>query len=269
MTDLSHWDVCDLFTGMEAACLFVGVDPNVEPEHFASKPILRRMRTDYERELHAQLDALMPDDMRGLDPDVWIQNHLRSVDTSFFDCMVEEALSAVRKRGHLHSWRIHAYVLEQEDFFTGAPSSREEMLFDLATSSYERWLRRGIDTDFEHQLFHRVELLRWIEVHRYSSKYNFRLGDETDDTPGRVFPMLSRGKRGHLTSVIEIAASKCRNPWDVNEVWPALQNLARQPTPPPPLIGITEVGVQYLDLNDAPREFTKRALRERLRRSEY
>ena len=91
MTALSHWYACDLFTGMEAACLFVGVDPNDEPEHFASKPILRRMRTDYERALHAQLDALMLDDMRGLDPDVWIQNHLRSVDTSFFDCMKEEA----------------------------------------------------------------------------------------------------------------------------------------------------------------------------------
>lgn len=272
MTDLSHWDVCDAFTGMEAACLFVGVDPNNEPEHFASKPILRRMRTDYERALHAFLDELHLSDMKGGYPKKHLRFFLISADTSFFDHMLEEAREAMYCSEDLYSWRMTAFLGEEDKFWAsadlkGTPSEREKMLFELAKDSFERWLRRGNDTDFEHQLFHRTELVRWIKVHGYSSQYNFRVKSKDDESPARVFPLLSRIKRDILTPAIELGASSCRNPMDVAELWTALQTLARQGTPP--LIGVTETGIQYLDSCDSPKEFTKRALRERLRRSEY
>ncbi|MDE2000766.1 MAG: hypothetical protein KGI52_17775, partial [Burkholderiales bacterium] len=252
MTDLSHWDVCSQFTGIEAACLFVGVDPNIEPDHFASKPILRRMEADYNRALHAYLDELNLADMRGGYPKKHVRFILRSVDTSFFRRMLDEAQTAMYSPEYLYSWRMDAFALEQDALSFGPMTKRKEMLHDLASDSFERWLRRGIDTDFEHQLFDRDEIARWSQAHGYASKYEFLSNSDSTENHRRVFPLLGRQKRDALTPAIERAATDCRNPMDVAEVWTALQTLARQKVPP--LIGVTELGIQYIDSNDSPKE---------------
>lgn len=266
MTDLSHWDVCDEFSGYEAASLFVGIDPNVALENTECQPMLARMKAAYTKALHAFLDEQSLTDIVDGYPTKGMRFLHGSTDYRFFEHMEEEVRNAMYASEFLYSWRMTSYFQQEDETWKdGKPTERQLMLLELAEDSFSRWLRRGMDTSFEHQLFQRDELARWIKYHGFKSKYEFHIGAESLTPTGRTFPLLSRIKRDILTPVIELAATHCRNPTDVAELWTALQTLARQRTPP--LLGVTETGIQYLDSNDAPKEFTKRALRERIRRS--
>jgi hypothetical protein len=71
-------------------------------------------------------------------------------------------------------------------------------------------------------------------------------------------------RRDLLSPVIEDAQARCRDRWDLAEVWAQLLVSAEQRTAP--LLGATEKGIQYLKDGEAA-ELSLRALRERLKRA--
>jgi hypothetical protein len=71
-------------------------------------------------------------------------------------------------------------------------------------------------------------------------------------------------RRDILTPVIEDARKICRNPNDVAEVWSRLQVMAERKEPP--MIGVTDEGVQYLK-NGQAKFLSLSALRKRLQRA--
>ena len=73
----------------------------------------------------------------------------------------------------------------------------------------------------------------------------------------------TRARRDTLTPVIELAQSKCRNPKDTAEVWAVLLVLAEKKQPP--LIGVTEEGLQYYEAGEAA-IFKRKSLGARLTR---
>ena len=72
-----------------------------------------------------------------------------------------------------------------------------------------------------------------------------------------------RVRRDTLTPVIELAQSQCRNPKDTAEVWAVLMVLAEKKHPP--LIGVTEEGLQYYEAGEAA-IFKRKSLGARLTR---
>ncbi len=70
-----------------------------------------------------------------------------------------------------------------------------------------------------------------------------------------------------LTPAIDTAKAGCANPGSASEVFARLQAMARMAVPTPPLLGVTDGGVQWIDSNDTPRELNLEALRKRLGRA--
>lgn len=65
MTDLSHWDFAEQFSGYEAAALILGIEP-VEasgPDHYRFRVVLERLELDYARAVQrAKLESMPFDD---------------------------------------------------------------------------------------------------------------------------------------------------------------------------------------------------------------
>lgn len=278
MEDLSQWDLAFEFTAHEAACLIRGLDPQVTPNYSpAIAPILRAMRISYEHVLWGHQDDAILDEMEGGHP----KGHLEFVfpiqDRKIFAKMKDEADESKFDPRGLHCARISSFY-DELDSYLALPRTREsEGIWELDIDRFNRWLRSPDLTAFDAQRFTRDEIHRWLLVKGIQPKYCFAVSLEPSEersvaidgsTPseaqkGTTFVSL-KGRRHALSPIIEAAASKCRNPHDVAEIWPHLQELARQKTPP--LLGVTAGGIKYIDDMDTPKEFTKRALRERLRR---
>ena len=81
--------------------------------------------------------------------------------------------------------------------------------------------------------------------------------------PTKVVIHSTKQRRDTLTPVIEFAQSQCRNPNDTAEVWAALLVLAENKHPP--LIGVTEEGLQHFKDGGAA-IFKRKSLHQRLTR---
>ena len=66
-----------------------------------------------------------------------------------------------------------------------------------------------------------------------------------------------------MSPVIEAAQRQCKDPYDTAEVWSALVDMCKQGRTP--MFGITEVGIQWMDSEDAVRIFSRKNLGDRLR----
>jgi hypothetical protein len=78
-------------------------------------------------------------------------------------------------------------------------------------------------------------------------------------------PSASQIKRRNLLDpIIEDAQKTAKNPLDAAEIWPKLVDMAKEKKKP--LFGVTDTGIQWMDANDSPKEFTIKMLRERLKR---
>lgn len=71
-------------------------------------------------------------------------------------------------------------------------------------------------------------------------------------------------RRDLMASVIEQAQKRCDNAEDASAVWVKLVDMANKGLPP--LIGVSEDGIKWLDGNDQPQFLTLKNLRDRLRR---
>lgn len=81
----------------------------------------------------------------------------------------------------------------------------------------------------------------------------------------RASEVKKRARRDLLTPVIEAAQKECEDPFDASAVWAALVQFAA--TSRGPLVGVTEEGIKWKDVNDDLRYFSIFSLRARLRRS--
>jgi hypothetical protein len=185
-------------------------------------------------------------------------------DWRIFESMEREVQLDISERECLYSWRMTSYYDRCDQYNESSMDALCTGLLELDDDRFGRWLKAGTTTDFDHQLFRRAEIARWLAVFGCDSKYCFQAASDAHPTSQIVrFAALTR--RDILSPVIEHAASLCRNGSDVAELWVKLRTLAREKTAP--LIGVTDMGIQYLDVNDMPKEFTVKALRARLRRA--
>lgn len=263
MEDLSHWDFAEFFSGEEAAAVILGFDPAVAPQHIV-EPVLRSMEFSYNQTLHLLVDQLHLSDMR----EEAMRKHWHftslSKDRRIFDDMESLTRKELGDPDCLFSSRMISYYNRVDQLYESKMGSLEVGLFEIDEDSFNRWLAEGRYTMFEVQLFTRQELSRWLAAIGKTSKYKFLRADEAEQSVVST-RYLGAQRRDILTPIIETAASQCRNGRDVAELWVKLQSLARARTAP--LIGVTENGIQYLDANDTPKEFTLKALRGRLRRA--
>jgi hypothetical protein len=263
MDDLSHWDFAELFTGEEAAAVILGLEPKLAPQH-KIEPVLRRMEFSYNLTLKCHLDELHLSQIQGGDNKGHFDFVFPIEDRRIYADMESLARKELNDPECLHSGRMIAFYNRIDHLYESKMGPLEVGLFELDEDRFNRWLAAGKYTSFEVQLFSRKELARWLDAIGQTSKYQFLRSGETVTTYNSA--RFSGGQRRDiLTPILETAASQCRNGKDVAELWVKLQSLARSRTAP--LIGVTEAGIQYLDVNDSPKEFTLKALRARLRRA--
>lgn len=88
--------------------------------------------------------------------------------------------------------------------------------------------------------------------------------DISDGAASTLIHTTKRKRRDVLSPVLELAQAQCRDPKDAAEVWVNLCSLARAKQPP--LLGVTEEGVQYQQVNDEAAYLSRGALTKRLNR---
>ena len=251
MADLFHWDYTENFTGLETAALIVGIDPASEKSTVCA-PLLRRLNEAYTVTLWAHQDGKRLDRPNLVFFDFG--------DTRIRRVMNVRAWNAPFKPGNLHSLRMTSHY---DEFFPNEGGRLADGLWDLSVDSFDRWLEDDRRNGFHHQLFHRLEIVRWLEALGMNSVYRFE-GSLTAQTSKSVQYAIP-GRRDLLTPAIEQAQHLCRQQWDLAEVWAQLRSLAQKKCSP--LIGTTEAGIQYLDVNDEAKNLSYSALRMRLARA--
>jgi hypothetical protein len=250
MENLSHWDYTENFTGLETASLIVGTDPAKEKSTVCA-PLLRRLNEAYTVTLWAHQDG---------------KRHARNLVFSYFGDervqgdMTNSAWYAPYKPSNLHSLRMTSHY---DECFPNEGGRLADGLWDLSINRFDRWLEDDRLNGFHHQLFYRHEIVRWLEALGMNSIYRFE-GSLTAQTSTPVRYAIP-GRRDLLTPVIEQAQHLCRQKWDLAEVWAQLRSLAQKKCSP--LIGSTEAGIQYLDVNDEAKNLSYSALRMRLARA--
>ena len=250
MTNLSHWDYTENFTGLEAAALILGIDPALETSAVIA-PLHRRLNEAYTATLWAHQDDI----------------RLDYSEISFFEHADERIRLSIRGKAwdapfrpnNLHSLRMTSHYDDSHN----TSGRLADGLWDISINRFKRWLEDDSRNGFHHQLFGSSEIVRWLEARGMNSVYRFE-GSLPAQTSKSVRNTVS-GRRDLLTPVIEQAQHRCRNQWDVAEVWAQLRVLAQEKCSP--LIGTTEEGIQYLDVNDDPKSLSYGALRMRLARA--
>lgn len=259
MTDLSHWDFAQTFSGIDAAALILGLDPAFD--NFAkTTPLLKRMNDSYTATLLAFKDDYILRNEYLTESGV---DRIFGKERSIIRHMINEAANSVFKPSHLVSYRMMASFTELES--CGLYKSE---LLEMAEERFKRWCFDELRNGFEHQLFERAELQRWLEEVGFQSVYDFgRIAKEVDSKSiisKRILHLIPK-RRDLLKPVIELAQSKCRDQWDVAEVWAKLRSLAIAKHSP--LIGMDQDGIQYFDEKDSLSNLNLKALRMRLARS--
>lgn len=204
MTSLDHWNIEDLFTGAEAACLIVGVDPEKpNAETYKSDRLLIRLKVAYSL-------AIKSDAVEGVGPMLFYPKSVYEFKEELVLPFSEEAKPlppALQKEvaskkiiGMTHASGAANNDLQEEDGIwldlswplmlpdpaalqsTAILEIRSEVFpEDLSMDfSYgppegptpEEWLASK-DSSFEEQTFSRQELHRWLQVVGFESVYCF------------------------------------------------------------------------------------------------
>lgn len=71
--------------------------------------------------------------------------------------------------------------------------------------------------------------------------------------------VVPRRRKHHLEHAFKHAANRCSDSTDIGSVWATLVDMAKAKSHG--MFGATENGIQYLDTNDAPRNFSKKQLK--------
>jgi hypothetical protein len=138
MTNLSHWNFAETFSGNEAALLMLGIDPaNAEQGNGKITPVVQRMRSSYEGALSAA---------------VWAYE--------FNDSANGKLPDPIEHPKHFYSHRM--FDINGYDYEFHHPPKKH-------------WLKDEGQRIFEKQIFSRAEIARWISAHAMSSIYLFRL----------------------------------------------------------------------------------------------
>ena len=110
-----------------------------------------------------------------------------------------------------------------------------------------------------------------LSMHPVARDLAVFLADGPHPHPGseavnRAMNRVARPVRRDVMGVlIARAQAEAGNPSDPTEVFGILQGWARERPPRSPLIGLTDVGLQWLDERDEPRELSRRDLGRRIR----
>ena len=127
MTDLSHWDAAETFSGQEAAALVVGVDPlNPAAELWRAKPVLDRMAEGHRQARNMVSQPMAPSQfeiVRRTSPDAFV-------------CVL-----------------FDRFPMLQKEAWPGDANRPYELPRRLA----------GPDGSFELQKFSRAEVQRWLD----------------------------------------------------------------------------------------------------------
>jgi len=151
MENFSHWDFAELFSGVDAASLMVGIDPsNFEHPKGKITPVIQRMMSDYEGALSAA---------------VWAHE--------FEDGVNRKLPDPVKHPKHLYSHRMF--------HLTGYEIQSDRL-------SLKHWLQDKDKAVFENQKFSRDELARWIAVHSMPSIYKFKVEQAGHNPNGSRWP---------------------------------------------------------------------------------
>lgn len=141
MTDLSHLDAAETFSGQEAAALVIGLDPlNPQAELWKTKPVLARMIEGHRisRAFVGQPQPMTADDFK-------MQRKMA--------CWADALVSIL----------FDQFPLLQKEPWPSAPNRPFELLQRFA----------GPDGEFEVQKFARAEIQRWLSAVRLESSYQF------------------------------------------------------------------------------------------------
>lgn len=76
----------------------------------------------------------------------------------------------------------------------------------------------------------------------------------------------AKRERDLIGLLIEAAQDQCKQKGDARAVFLVLREWAKESPPRPPLIGVTETGIQWIDKSDNGRELSADSLRRRMRR---
>lgn len=250
MSNLSHWDYAESFTGREAAALILGLDP-ITDDLAVIEPLLRRMNDAYTATLRAYLREEWLGSIK------WVEGYISIGDDD-----------QPFKPTNLHSLRMTAYY--GETGIEGEDSKLRMGVSELADDRFNRWLHDDLRNGFDHQLFIPFELDRWLKALGLRTAYRF-MGESEEsednlDSSDRI-QHTTKERRDLLTPVIELAQGNCKRNWDAAEVWAKLKQLAIAKHLP--LNGVDESGIQYFDANDTLKTLNIGALRMRLTRARY
>jgi hypothetical protein len=170
---------------------------------------------------------------------------------------------------NLHSWQMTAFIFDAANLDFGQGYGRiRNGLYELAHDKFKRWLFDESLNGFDHQLFERYELQRWLADSGLESDYRFMELSVNAHESGYQSKGLLYGpslRRDLITPAIEHAQSLCQNRWMAQEVWSRLRQLAHDKFQP--LIGTDELGIQYLDAKEGLKNLSYSALSMRLVRA--
>lgn len=259
MSNLSHWDFAETLNGFDAASLILGLDP-ITDDCSAILPIVCRMRESYISTLNAiRDDCILRETYLSSNGELLIFTKERSIIRQ----MVNSNLEHLKNPTHLYSYRMNGAFNELENVVL-----YKDALWEMAEERFNRWCFDDEATKFEYQLFEKYEIHVWINEIGLTSIYNFNHNKKNLDKysiqTSRNIHLIPR-RRDLLKPVIELAQSQCRDQWDVAEVWAKLRVLASAKHSP--LIGIDEVGIQYIDEKDEHCCLKLKSLRMRLNRA--
>lgn len=254
MQNLRQWDFVESFTGREAAALILGFDPLLD-DCATTEPVLRRMSADYDKALLAHQTDVW-----------WIAASAKGI--GFFH-EIENNEDNPYVPTNLHSWQMTAFLSDAANFDFGQGHGRiRNGLYELAHDKFKRWLFDDSLNGFDHQLFERFELQRWLTDSDLESDYRFFKQGVNQPESGIQVQGLAYGpsvRRDLIAPAIEHAQSLCKNRWMAQEVWGRLRQLAHDKFQP--LIGIDELGIQYLDAKEGLKNLSYSALSMRLMRA--
>lgn len=254
MRNLKQWNFIETFTGIEAAALILGLDP-IQDDCSITEPVLRRMKLDYERALLAHQTEVW-----------WEAAYAKGI--GFFR-EIENNEDDPYVVTNLHCWQMSAFILDAVNFDSGRGYGRiRNGLYELAHDKFKRWLFDDLLNGFDHQLFERFELGRWLSESGLESDYQFSTHDAIGQKSGTSAKGLIYGpsvRRDLISPAIEHAQSLCGNSWSAQEVWARLRQLAQDKYQP--LIGIDETGIQYMGAKEELKTLSFGALSMRFARA--
>ena len=187
------------------------------------------------------------------------RGYLRAAPSTLWDIATTGAAPFPRKAFHPHT-PVHVAKLPDRN----AQVWEGRMVALEPGPGCDRYKKDTLTTD---DLCAFMVEVKAIEAHQAAKQKTAPAPDTATPAPvvavGASLMHSTRARRDTLTPVIELAQSQCRNPRDTAEVWAVLMVLAEKKHPP--LIGVTEEGLQYYEAGEAA-IFKRKSLGARLTR---